>query len=147
MTKFVRVLHKSLLRRVAFAGLLAGLALTVTACFGNGDDTDGPTTDTGGAGSNTVVTLAPPTTPVTPATGVVQQPPALPPEPPPPTPATTQPEREIGTQLTYTIQPGDTLFSIAGQFGVTLDDLVVLNNIENPDSIRAGDDLVIPPPG
>ncbi|MYJ13330.1 MAG: LysM peptidoglycan-binding domain-containing protein, partial [Acidimicrobiia bacterium] len=46
----------------------------------------------------------------------------------------------------YTIQSGDTLYSIAQQFGVTLDDLVALNNIENPDSIRAGDQLFIPPP-
>ncbi len=141
------MLHKSFLRRVALAGLLAGLALTVTACFSTDDDTDGPTTDTGGAGSNTVVTLAPPPPTVTPVTGAVEQPPVPPTEPPTTTPATTQPEREIGTELVYTIQPGDTLFSIAQQFGVTLDDLVVLNNIENPDNIRAGDELVIPPPG
>ena len=131
--------------RTVLAGLLAGLLLTVTACFDTGDDTEGPTTDNGGSGSNTVVTLAPPPPPVTPATAVVQQPPALPPEPPP-TPDTTQPQREIGTQLVYTIQPGDTLFSIARQFGVTLDDLVALNNIEDPDRINAGDQLFIPPP-
>ena len=133
------------LGRTALAGLLAGSLLTLAACFSTGDDTEGPTTDTGGAGSNTVVTLAPPP-PVTPATGVVQQPPELPPEPPPTTPAPTQPERELGSQLVYTIQPGDTLFSIARQFGVTLDDLVALNNIEDPDRINAGDELFIPPP-
>ena len=133
------------LGRTALAGLLAGSLLTLAACFSTGDDTEGPTTDTGGAGSNTVVTLAPPP-PATPATGVVQQPPALPPEPPPTTPAPTQPERELGSQLVYTIQPGDTLFSIARQFGVTLDDLVALNNIEDPDRINAGDELFIPPP-
>ena len=133
------------LGRTALAGLLAGSLLTLAACFSTGDDTEGPTTDTGGAGSNTVVTLAPPP-PVTPATGVVQQPPALPPEPPPTTPTPTQPERELGSQLVYTIQPGDTLFSIARQFGVTLDDLVALNNIEDPDRINAGDELFIPPP-
>ena len=134
------------LGRTVLAGLLAGMVLTLAACFSTGDDTEGPTTDTGGAGSNTVVTLAPPP-PVTPATGVVQQPPALPPEPPPATPATTQPEREIGSQLVYEIQPGDTLFSIARQFGVTLDELVEINNIENPDLINAGQQLFIPPPG
>ncbi|MDE0653716.1 MAG: LysM domain-containing protein [bacterium] len=134
------------LGRPALAALLVGSLLTLTACFDTGDDTEGPTTDTGGAGSNTVVTLAPPPPPVTPATAVVQQPPQLPPEPPPATPATTQPQREIGAQLVYEIQPGDTLFSIARQFGVSLDELVEINNIENPDLINAGQQLVIPPP-
>lgn len=133
------------LGRTALAALLAGSVLTLAACFDTGDDTEGPTTDTGGAGSNTVVTLAPPPPPVTPATDVVQQSTA-PPDPPPTTPATTQPERELGAQLVYTIQPGDTLFSIARQFGVTLDALVELNNIEDPDRINAGDQLFIPPP-
>jgi len=134
------------LGRITLVGLSAVLVITLAACFDTGDDTEGPTTDTGGAGSNTVVTLAPPPPPVTPATGVVQQPPAPPPEPPPTAPATTQPERQLGTQLVYTIQPGDTLYGIARQFGVSFDDLVALNNIENPDSIRAGDQLFIPPP-
>ena len=134
------------LGRTALAALLAGSVLTLAACFDTGDDTEGPTTDTGGTGSNTVVTLAPPP-PVTPATAVVQQPTTLPPESPPTTPATTQPDRQPGSQLVYTIQSGDTLFSIARQFGVTLDDLVALNNIEDPDRINAGDQLFIPPPG
>ena len=131
--------------RMTLAGLSAVLVITLTACFDTSDDTEGPTTDTGGAGSNTVVTLAPPP-PVTPATGVVQQEPAPPPEPPPATPATTTTTRNIGDPLIYTINPGDTLFSISKQFGVSLDDLVALNNIENPDNIRAGDELFIPPP-
>ena len=134
------------LGRTALAGLLAGLILTLPACFGTGDDTEGPTTDTGGSDSNTVVTLAPPPPPVTSTTEVVQQPPGPPPDPPPTTSTPTQPERELGSQLVYTIQPGDTLFSIANQFGVTLDDLVALNNIEDPDRINAGDQLFIPPP-
>ena len=116
------------------------MVLVVAACLSTGDDTEGPTTDTGGETGNTVVTLAPP--PVTATTEVVQQPP----EPPPTTPVTTQPERDLGAPLVYTIQPGDTLFSIAGQFGITLEDLVALNNIEDPDRINAGDQLVIPPP-
>lgn len=134
------------LGRLILAGLAAVLVITLTACFDTGDDTEGPTTDTGGAGSNTVVTLAPPPPPVTPATGVVQQPPTQPPVPPTTAPATTTTARNIGDPLIYTINPGDTLFSIAQQFGVSLDDLVALNNIENPDNIRAGDPLFIPPP-
>lgn len=133
------------LGRTTLAGLSAVLVITLTACFDTGDDTEGPTTDTGGADSNTVVTLAPPP-PVTPATGAVQQPPVQPTEPPPAAPSTPTTARTIGDPLIYTISPGDTLFGIARQFGVSLDDLVALNNIENPDNIRAGDQLFIPPP-
>ncbi|MCY3806098.1 MAG: LysM domain-containing protein [bacterium] len=133
------------LGRITLVGLSAVLVVTLTACFDTSDDTEGPTTDTGGTGSNTVVTLAPPP-PVTPATGVVQQPPPELPSSPPATPATTTTTRNIGDPLIYTINPGDTLFGIARQFGVSLDDLVALNNIENPDNIRAGDQLFIPPP-
>lgn len=142
---FTNMARAARLGRLTLAGLSAVLVITLTACFDTGDDAEGPTTDTGGAGSNTVVTLAPPPPPVTPATGVVQQQ-VEPPPPPPTTPATTTTTRSIGDPLIYTINPGDTLFSIAGQFGVSLDDLVALNNIENPDNIRAGDELFIPPP-
>src|SRR5262249_31297581 len=38
----------------------------------------------------------------------------------------------------YTVAPGDTLFAIAERFGVTLDDLVALNHIQDPSLIRVG---------
>src|SRR5919202_2260238 len=41
----------------------------------------------------------------------------------------------------YLIQPGDTLSVIAGTTGVSLDKLVSLNNIKNPDLIIAGQTL------
>ncbi len=136
------------LERAAIVGLTALLVVALTGCLSTGDDTEGPTTDTGDTASSTVVTLAPlPLPPVTPTTGVIQAPPALPPEPAPAPPQTTQPARGLGDQLIYTINPGDTLFSIASQFGVSVDDLVALNNLSDPDSIRAGDQLFIPPPG
>ena len=128
--------------RILLAGFAVGLALTLTACFG-GDDTEGPTTDTGGTGSNTVVTLAPPPPPVT-ATTVVVQPP--PPQPPPePLPPPPPPDGPVSSDLLYTIEEGDTLYSISRQFGVSVDTLIEVNNISNPDVIRAGDTLVIPP--
>ena len=130
--------------RIVLLGLSVGLSLLLAACFGGDDDAEGPTTDTGGAGSNTVVTLAPPP-PVTSTTGLVQQPPPEPPQPPPP-PSTRPDDREIGGQLLYTIEPGDTLYSIARQFGVSVDALIEINNIANPDVIRAEDELFIPPP-
>lgn len=132
--------------RILLAGLAVGLALTLTACFGSGDDTEGPTTDTGGAGSNTVVTLAPPPPPVTATTVVVQPPPPTQP-PPPPAETPPPPPQAPGTNdLLYTIEQGDTLYSISRQFGVSVDTLIEVNNISNPDVIHVGDTLVIPPP-
>ncbi len=125
------------------AGLSVGLVLTLTACFGGEDDTNGPTTDDGGASSNTVVTLAPPP-PVTQTTTTTQPPPPPTQQQPPPPP--TQPDRAIGGELIYTIEQGDTLYSIARQFDVSVEALIELNNIANPDVIRAGDELFIPPP-
>ena len=133
--------------RIVLAGLSVGLILTLAACFGGEDDADGPTTDTGSSG-NTVVTLAPPPPPVTATTAAIQQPPPPPPvtaEPPPPPPPTPQADPNIAGQLIYTIESGDTLYSIARQFGVSVDALIELNNITNPDVIRAGDELFIPP--
>lgn len=126
------------------AGLAVGLTLTLAACFGSDDGTEGPTTDDGGAGSNTVVTLAPPPPPVTSTTVAVQPPP---PTQPPPPPTEAPPPQAPGTDdLLYTIEQGDTLYSISRQFGVSVDTLIEVNNISNPDVIRAGDTLVIPPP-
>ena len=47
-------------------------------------------------------------------------------------------------KTTYTIQKGDNLTKIARAFGTTVDELVKLNNIENPNLIYAGADLKIP---
>jgi len=45
---------------------------------------------------------------------------------------------------TYTIQSGDTLSSIAARFNVALNDLMSANNITDPNTIQAGQQLVIP---
>lgn len=130
-------------RRNAAVALTAALALILGACFGGDGDTEGPTTDTGGAGSNTVVTLAPPPPPVTATTVDLQPPPVTQPPPPPP----TQPPPTLGpeTPLVYTIEEGDTLYSISRKFGVGVEALIEFNNIANPDVIRVGDTMVIPP--
>lgn len=44
----------------------------------------------------------------------------------------------------YTVQPGDTLAAIAQQYGVSLDLLMQVNNIANPDLIFIGQQLRIP---
>lgn len=65
----------------------------------------------------------------------------------PPTPtkaripdAASEPEPEI-----YKIREGDTLLGIADRFGVTMEELVELNQIENPSLISVGRELLIPP--
>lgn len=44
----------------------------------------------------------------------------------------------------YTVQPGDTLYRIAQRFGVTVDEIVRLNNISDPNLIFPGQVLLIP---
>jgi peptidoglycan/xylan/chitin deacetylase (PgdA/CDA1 family) len=46
--------------------------------------------------------------------------------------------------VTYTVQPGDTLYRIAGTYGTTVSAIVAANNIANPDLIYPGQVLVIP---
>ncbi len=46
--------------------------------------------------------------------------------------------------MLYTVEAGDTLFSIAQRFGVTLDAVIEANNISNPDVIFEGATLTIP---
>jgi murein DD-endopeptidase MepM/ murein hydrolase activator NlpD len=48
------------------------------------------------------------------------------------------------TPKKYTVQSGDTLGSIAEKFGVSIDDLVTLNAIDDPNVLAPGTQLVIP---
>ncbi len=48
------------------------------------------------------------------------------------------------TPTTYTVQPGDTLFSIAVAFGLTVEEIAQANGITNPDQIYSGQVLIIP---
>jgi LysM repeat protein len=77
-------------------------------------------------------TPAPTATPTPSATPVA---PTATPEPPPP------PRRR-----TYTVQPGDTLRSIASDFGVTVQALINANDLTaaQADSLQPGDTLIIP---
>lgn len=45
--------------------------------------------------------------------------------------------------MLYTVKPGDTLYAIANHFGTTIDYLVKINNINNPDKIQVGQVLKI----
>ena len=48
-----------------------------------------------------------------------------------------------GTPPTYTVQSGDTLFSLASRFGVSLDELKAVNGLES-DNIQVGQQLIVP---
>ncbi|NLA06967.1 MAG: LysM peptidoglycan-binding domain-containing protein, partial [Firmicutes bacterium] len=45
---------------------------------------------------------------------------------------------------TYTVQPGDSIWSIARRFGTTVDAIVSANKIRNPDLIYPGEVIKIP---
>jgi len=47
----------------------------------------------------------------------------------------------------YVVQPGDTLFTIASSFGLTVTDLALANSIRDPDYIYVGQQLVFPTSG
>ncbi|WP_035571355.1 BsuPI-related putative proteinase inhibitor [Halonatronum saccharophilum] len=46
--------------------------------------------------------------------------------------------------MLYRVRPGDTLFEIAQRFGVSVDLIVQLNRIEDPNLIEVGQTLLIP---
>lgn len=48
---------------------------------------------------------------------------------------------------TYIVKSGDTLYTIAIRFGVTINDIVRANNLTNPNRLAVGQELIIPPPG
>ena len=141
-------------RYLALIGLTIGLALVLTSCFGGDDETDDSTTPTQASSQPPAPTTQPPppqTVPVTVAPPPQTVPVTVAPTPETvpvtvaPTPGTVP--IDVDTPLTYTVQPGDTLFSIARQFGVDVDELIEVNNIANPDVIYVDDTLTIPPPG
>lgn len=60
-------------------------------------------------------------------------------------PVETNPGVPIGGS-TYTVKPGDTLFTIARQFNTTVAAIVEANNLANPDRLSVGQQLIIPAP-
>lgn len=52
--------------------------------------------------------------------------------------------KPAGKEFKYTVQPGETLGAIAQKFDVRTRDLIVRNNIGDPQKIRAGMELTIP---
>lgn len=57
-------------------------------------------------------------------------------------PNTENPNNSINTEsVYYTVQPGDTLSKIASEYGTTIQELVDINNITNPNLIYPGQSL------
>lgn len=52
--------------------------------------------------------------------------------------------QDVQNGPTYIIQSGDTLGVIASKFGVSIDDIITTNNIENPNILSAGQQIIIP---
>jgi len=59
-------------------------------------------------------------------------------------PATNMTTPTNVTTTSYVVVHGDTLFKIARRFGVTVNELVALNHIANPNRIQVGQVLLIP---
>ncbi len=53
-------------------------------------------------------------------------------------------EEHSYSMVIYFVKPGDTLWKIAKKYRSTIDDIVRINDIENPDKIREGMQLFIP---
>jgi LysM repeat protein len=54
-------------------------------------------------------------------------------------PATTP-----GADVYHTVQPGENLFRIALQYGTSVDAIVAANHLPDGDSVRSGQELLIP---
>lgn len=63
------------------------------------------------------------------------------------TATTAPPAAEPQPGGAYVVEPGDTLSVIAERFGLTTEQLSQANNITDVDSIRPGQELIIPPAG
>ncbi len=83
---------------------------------------------------------------VTPTPGPAIAPGATPTTAPQDVPAPSAPEGSEARPSTYIVQPGDTLYGIAVKFNLDIQALVDANNISDPNSLQAGQVLVIPTP-
>ena len=61
-----------------------------------------------------------------------------------PAPLPTPTSTPTPTTLRYVVQPGDNLNTIAASFGVTVEVIIVANDIADPALIRVGAELIIP---
>lgn len=65
---------------------------------------------------------------------------------PAPPPARRAVTRATRRETHYTIQPGDSLSTIAYRFDTTISAIVAANHLEDPNAFKVGDELLIPQP-
>jgi LysM repeat protein len=98
----------------------------------------------------TAAPTTPPATPTTAATAAaITAATAAPTRRPTVAPTTAEPTEPAPTAdsadyIEYTVQPGDILSRIAKRYGVTLEEILAINDIENPASLTVGQVLRIP---
>lgn len=131
-----------LLATVVFRGQAAG-TVDLTFSLVNLANAQGQQLPASSQGGNIIVGGGgpPPATP-TPPPVTMTPPPPVTMTPPPPVTVTPPP-----TPTRYVVQRGDTLYSIARRFGVSIWQLASLNNIPNINLIYVGQVLIIPTPG
>jgi LysM repeat protein len=58
----------------------------------------------------------------------------------------TEDEPAVTGGEVYVVEEGDTLWSIAQDYDTTVEAIVAANDLDEPESIAIGDELIIPPP-
>ena len=130
-------MRRRCLRRLMVVGWMSAAALLNVACFGGGSPTGSQPTASEASAS--------------PVASPVASPPARPSPPAGASPVASPSPRATGAEQTYTVETGDTLATIAQRF---YDDASGWRRIyeanraeigDNPDAIRVGMQLRIPP--
>lgn len=60
-----------------------------------------------------------------------------------PTPTPIPPDTKSGTKITYRVQTGDSLLSIASEFNSTVDDIIRQNKFVDPNNISPGTEIIV----
>lgn len=60
-----------------------------------------------------------------------------------PTPTSIPPDTKSGTKITYKVQSGDSLLSIASKFYSTVEDIIRQNKFDDPNNISPGTEIVV----
>jgi LysM repeat protein len=57
------------------------------------------------------------------------------------------PTTQVGQETTYTVQAGDSVYSVARAYGISPDELIARNNLQYPYYLDIGQELIIPAAG
>jgi len=136
--------QERLRRLVAPASVVIVGAALGAFLLARGPGAPGPASDNSAAGSTVGSSTRPASTPSSPPVTAAPSDASAPTPPPSPsTPRASASPAPVGGH-TYTVRRGDSLSSIAAQFGTTTRALVQLNGITNPSLIRVGQVLKLP---